>query len=209
MASRRKRPDRSLEDKVKERIREDIRRAAALMAALAENDGLVDTIGAAAETCAKAIQMGGKVLFAGNGGSAADAQHLAAELVGKLGRDRPALPAISLTTDTSNLTAIANDYGYDHVFERQVEALGQRGDVLIGISTSGNSANIIRALEAAGRQGLARVGLSGVSGGKMAGLCDHIICIPSDDTQKIQEGHIVVGHILCALLEGAMFPGNG
>jgi D-sedoheptulose 7-phosphate isomerase len=165
-------------------------------------------ITAAAEMLIASFRSGGKLLLCGNGGSAADCQHIAAEFVSALSHDRPraALGAIALTTDTSFLTANANDFGFDQVFDRQVEALGRRGDVLIGITTSGNSANVLRALERAKREGIATVVLTGESGGKAAPLADVAVKVPSGDTQHIQETHIAVGHILCALVERAMFP---
>ncbi len=162
----------------------------------------------AAELLIASYRNGGKLLLCGNGGSAADCQHIAAEFVSALNHDRPrpALGAIALTTDTSFLTANANDFGFEQVFDRQVEALGRRGDVLIGITTSGNSANVLRALERAKREGIATVVLTGESGGKAAPLADVAVKVPSADTQHIQETHIAVGHILCALVERALFP---
>ncbi len=161
----------------------------------------------AAELLIASFRNGGKLLLCGNGGSAADCQHIAAEFVSALNHDRPraALGAIALTTDTSFLTANANDFGFEQVFDRQVEALGRRGDVLIGITTSGNSANVLRALERAKREGIATVVLTGESGGKAAPLADVAVKVPSADTQHIQETHIAVGHILCALVERALF----
>lgn len=165
-------------------------------------------VAAGAERLVASYRGGGKVLFCGNGGSAADCQHLAAELVSALNHDRPrpALGAIALTTDTSFLTANANDFGFEHVFERQVEALGRKGDVLVAISTSGNSPNVLRALERARAQGMATVLLTGRSGGKGAPLADVAVKVPSDETQHIQEVHIAVGHLLCALVEDALYP---
>ena len=162
----------------------------------------------AASLLVAAYRGGGKVLFCGNGGSAADCQHLAAELVSALNHDRPraALGAIALTTDTSFLTANANDFGFEHIFERQVEALGRGGDVLIAISTSGESANVVRALAYARRAGISTILLSGKNGGAAAALADLEIRIPSDDTQLIQECHISVGHLLCQLVERELFP---
>jgi len=176
----------------------------ALAQAMRDDPALAGTVTAIAGACADSIKEGGKVLFCGNGGSAADSQHLAAELVGKLMFDRPGLPAIALTTDTSALTAIGNDYGFERIFARQVDALGRRGDVLVGISTSGNSANIKAALATARERGLVTVGLTGGSGGTMAPLCDHLVVVPSAETQKIQEGHILIGHVICALIESAI-----
>jgi len=143
------------------------------------------------------IKAGKKILIFGNGGSAADAQHIAAELVGRYKTERRGLPAIALSTDTSALTAIGNDYGYDRVFDRQVEALANEGDLLIGISTSGNSANVNNALKRGKDLGCKTIGFSGKGGGEMNGLCDLNIVVPSDDTPRIQEMHIMIGHILC------------
>lgn len=148
---------------------------------------------------------GNKLLVAGNGGSAADAQHIAAEFVSRFNFDRPGLPALALTTDTSILTAVGNDYGYDQLFRRQIEANGVAGDVFMGISTSGNSPNILQALEAAKLKGITTFGLTGDSGGKMRELCDYCLCVPDGDTPRIQEAHIVIGHTLCAMVELALF----
>jgi D-sedoheptulose 7-phosphate isomerase len=164
-------------------------------------DQLVPDIEQACEMIISAIKNGKKVLLAGNGGSAADAQHIAAELSGRFVKDRRALPGIALTTDTSALTAIANDYGYEHVFSRQVEALAQEGDLFIGISTSGNSQGILNAFEAAKKINCHTLGLSGRDGGKMNGLCDLNIVVPSDTTARIQEMHILIGHILCKAVD--------
>src|SRR5579872_1271178 len=147
------------------------------------------------------LKNGKKVLLAGNGGSAADAQHIAAELSGRFVKERKALPGIALTTDTSALTSIANDYGYEHVFSRQVEALAQPGDLFIGISTSGNSQGILKALESARKLNCKTLGLSGRDGGKMNGLCDLNIIVPSNVTARIQEIHILIGHILCKAVD--------
>jgi D-sedoheptulose 7-phosphate isomerase len=160
-------------------------------------DSLVPHIEQACRMINKTILQGGKVLIAGNGGSAADAQHIAAELSGRFLKDRKGLPGIALTTDTSAITSIANDYGYAYVFSRQVEALGRPGDLFIGISTSGNSEGILNAFTAAKEAGCATLGLSGRDGGKMNELCDLNIVIPSDITARIQEMHITIGHILC------------
>ena len=149
------------------------------------------------------LQGGGKILLCGNGGSAADAQHIAAELTGRYKTERRGLPAVALTTDTSALTAIGNDYGYDRVFERQVEALATERDLLIGISTSGNSANVLNALDRANALGCVTLGFSGRGGGAMNERCDLNIVIPSDDTPRIQEMHILVGHILCEMVDQA------
>ncbi|HEX6779709.1 MAG TPA: D-sedoheptulose 7-phosphate isomerase [Ktedonobacterales bacterium] len=158
-----------------------------------------------AETLIRAIRRGNKVLLFGNGGSAADAQHIAAELVGRYYLDRPALPAQALTVNTSSLTAIANDYDYDQIFSRQFDAFGQAGDVAIGISTSGNSRNVLKAFRAAKRKDMITVGMTGESGGQFKAEVDYCICVPSSDTPRIQEAHILVGHILSELVEEAIF----
>jgi D-sedoheptulose 7-phosphate isomerase len=159
-----------------------------------------------AETIAHGLRNGKKTLFFGNGGSAADAQHLAAELVGRFGGDRSALPGIALTTDTSILTAIGNDYGYDRVFSRQIEALGQAGDTAIGISTSGNSPSVLNAIDVARSKGLFTVGLTGETGGKMKDRCEVLFRVPSRQTPRIQETHILLGHIICELVDRELFP---
>ena len=158
-------------------------------------------IASAGELCGNALAQGQHIYLCGNGGSAADAQHIAAELIGRFVNDRRALPAIALTTDTSALTAIGNDYGYDEVFSRQVEGLCREGDVLIAISTSGNSGNILKAVDAAHRAGASVIGLSGKSGGALDTKCDVSLVVPSDVTARIQEMHIVIGHLICALVE--------
>jgi len=166
---------------------------------------LIAVVESIAALIVETYRNGGKVLLAGNGGSAADAQHIAAELVSRFTFDRPALPAMALTTDTSILTAISNDYGYDSLFSRQLEASAKPGDVFIAISTSGNSPNIVRALKTANDIGVAAVGLTGATGGEMADLCRYCVNIPSTDTPRIQEGHITIGHILCANTERVLF----
>ena len=157
----------------------------------------------AAQLMVQTLQNGRKILLCGNGGSAADAQHIAAELTGRYKTERRGLPAIALTTDTSALTAIANDFGYDKVFSRQVEALANQGDLLIGISTSGNSLNILLALEQAKSIGCTTLGLTGNSGGKMNALCDINLVVPSNNTPRIQEMHILFGHILCQIVDAS------
>jgi len=156
----------------------------------------------------RSLQNGGKILFCGNGGSAADCQHLAAELVGRFERERRGLSAIALTTDTSILTSVGNDYGFDRIFERQVEALGRPGDVLIGMSTSGRSPNVILALRKARAMGLVTVGFCGADTGPLGEAADEILSIPADRTLLIQEGHIAVGHVLCDRVEAAFVSGN-
>jgi D-sedoheptulose 7-phosphate isomerase len=158
-----------------------------------------------AERLIEAFTTGKKALLCGNGGSAADAQHIAAEFVGKFYFDRPALPAQALTVNTSSLTAIGNDYAFDQVFSRQIEAFGSPGDVCVGISTSGNSRNVVEAFHAAQRKGIITVALTGATGGEMATAADYCIRIPSTDTPRIQEHHILVGHIICELVEQALF----
>ena len=166
-------------------------------------DGQTREIEAACQTMVSTLMKGNKVLLAGNGGSAADAQHIAAELSGRFVKERKALPGIALTVDSSALTSIANDYGYEHVFSRQLEALAQPGDLFIGISTSGNSQGILNALETARAIGCKTLGLSGRNGGKMTGLCDLNIIVPSEITARIQEMHILIGHILCKAVDDA------
>jgi len=153
------------------------------------------------DVCENAIRDGGKILFFGNGGSASDAQHLATELTARYITDRKAIAAIALTTDTSALTAIGNDMGFEKIFARQVEALGRKGDVAVGISTSGNSANVLEALKTARGMGIVTVGLTGGEGGKMPGLCDIVLAVPSKTTARIQEMHITLGQMLCGALE--------
>jgi D-sedoheptulose 7-phosphate isomerase len=177
-----------------------------LMARLCTDVILIAAIETVTHRAAEALRAGHTILLAGNGGSAADAQHIAAELVGRFAYDRPGLAAIALSTDTSALTAIANDHGFDRVFARQVEALGRRGDLLIGISTSGRSPNVIAALHAARAKGLITVGLTGHNPGPMGDLCDHVLAIPSTDTPRIQEAQILVGHIMCGLIEQLLHP---
>lgn len=173
-------------------VKQELKKQAALLASVAER-------------MTQALSSGSKILFFGNGGSAADSQHLAAEFVGRFLIERRPLPALALNVNTSCVTAIGNDYGYDLVFARQVEALGQKGDVAIGISTSGNSASIIEGLRAARRLGIFTVGLTGKSGGKMKNEPDVCICVPSSETPRVQESHILIGHVLCGLVEEAMF----
>jgi D-sedoheptulose 7-phosphate isomerase len=182
-----------------------ISEAQRVMASMLADEKLLSMVEAAAEACIGCMLQKGKILLAGNGGSAADAQHIAGELVSRFAFDRPGLPAIALTTDTSILTAIGNDYGYENLFARQVQAHGNKGDVFIGYSTSGKSSNILRALEEARGLGLVCMGLTGNRGGPMHGLCDYLLEVPSDDTPKIQEGHLILGHILCGLVEERLF----
>ena len=165
--------------------------------------GLEAGIKKACETAVATLKAGGKILLCGNGGSAADAQHIAAELTGRYKTERGALTGIALTTDTSALTAIGNDYGYEFVFSRQLEALGREGDLLIAISTSGNSGNVLKALELAQKIGIKTIGLSGRTGGAMNELCELNLVVPSNDTPRIQEMHIMIGHIICQAIDDA------
>jgi len=159
---------------------------------------LISDVGVAMQSC---IKSGGKILLMGNGGSAADSQHIAAEIVGRFKKERKGMPAIALTTDTSILTSVGNDYGYDYIFARQIEALCRPEDLVIGITTSGNSANVVRAIEVANEIGATTVGLTGGSGGKLTALCNFNLIMPSSVTARIQEAHIFVGHSLCEILE--------
>lgn len=183
----------------------ELKQTVSVLQQVAEDEDLHDTLIAAAEKTAAALSRGRKLLVAGNGGSAADAQHLVAEFVSRLVQNRPALRAIALTTDSSILTAVGNDYGYECVFARQIEALGQDGDVFFAISTSGNSPNIVRALELARSTGMATIGLTGANGGRMPRLCDYCLRIPSSVTMKIQEAHLALEHIFCLLVEQIYF----
>jgi D-sedoheptulose 7-phosphate isomerase len=169
------------------------------------DQNLCSQIEAVAKKCINAFGKGGKILLIGNGGSAADAQHIAGEFVSRFAFDRPGLPAIALSTDTSVLTAIGNDYGFESLFERQVEALGKSGDILIAYSTSGKSKNILKALETAQRNGIVTVGMTGGNGDLMSKFCDFILRVPSLETPKIQEMHLILGHILCGLIEKSLF----
>ena len=186
-------------------IHQKILEAQQIMQAMLADAPLQAKLAQAAAACIQCLRGGGKILLAGNGGSAADAQHIAGEFVSRFAFDRPGLPAIALTTDSSILTAIGNDYGYEKLFTRQVQAHGQKGDVFIGYSTSGKSPNVLLALEEARSKGLVCIGLTGDRGGTMRELCDHLLEVPSADTPKIQEGHLVLGHILCGLVENALF----
>lgn len=179
-------------------------RSLAALQSAAQDRGLHTSVAAIAQAIEGSIRAGGKLLIAGNGGSAADAQHLAAEFLSRFLVDRRPLPAIALTTDTSVLTAVGNDYGFDHVFERQVRGLGRSGDVLLAISTSGRSPNIIRALKAAREIGLVTIGFSGANKTEMADLCGHFFAAPSRETAVIQQIHMVAGHAICALVESAL-----
>ena len=190
---------------MKSYIKDQIKKSFETKQALYENETVLTVIEQVAKKCVELYRSDKKTILAGNGGSAADAQHIAAELVGRYGFDRPSIPSLALTTDTSNLTAIGNDYGYDYVFSRQIEGMGQDGDIFIGISTSGNSKNIINAFESAKKKGILCVALVGRDGGEMAKMADIAIVIPSNSTPRIQESHILVGHIICDIIEKEIF----
>ena len=184
-------------------VKNRLQASAQLKHAMAESTA--DSIQEAVEKVIHTLRSGGKVLLCGNGGSAADSQHIAAELVGKFRLNRKGLPAIALTTDTSILTSLANDYGYEFVFQRQVEALGKKGDVLIGISTSGESMNVALAMKKAKDMGISTIALIGEKRGQIADAADIVVSVPSKETPRIQEGHITIGHILCDLVERYCF----
>ncbi len=193
---------------MKNYIINQINDSAATKKAIVENEALVNLLVEVAKACVEVYRNGKKILIAGNGGSAADAQHFAAELVGRYGFDRPSLPSIALTTDSSNLTAIGNDYGYEYVFSRQLEGLAQEGDLFIGISTSGNSQNVINAFISAAERGVTTVALVGRDGGKMASMADYAIIVPSNATPRIQESHLLIEHMLCDIIEKEIFGGG-
>ena len=190
---------------MKNLVSEQLGEGLAVLGAVAEDAALHATLTEAAEATAAALRAGRKLMIAGNGGSAADAQHLAAEFVSRLVEDRPAMRAVALTTDSSILTAIGNDYGYERTFARQIEALGQAGDVFMGISTSGRSPNVLLALELCRKMGIATIGLTGMTGGRMPPWCDFCIRIPSDATMHIQEAHLALEHIFCMMVERLYF----
>ncbi|MBS1646814.1 MAG: D-sedoheptulose 7-phosphate isomerase [Bacteroidetes bacterium] len=187
---------------IKEKIQDSIR----LKNALLNNHQVLDLVEKTAQEIIACYQQGGKVLWCGNGGSAADSQHLAAELSGRYYYDRPPLFSEALHVNTSYVTAVANDYSYDEIYARLVKAMGKKGDVLIGLSTSGNSANVIKALQVANDLGLITVGFTGETGGKMKNICKYLINIPSRDTPRIQECHMLLGHSICELVETHLFP---
>lgn len=186
-------------------IREQISESLNVKRAILESPELLSSIEQICNAGVKAYRNGGKLMFAGNGGSAADSQHLAAELVSRFYLERAGLDCLALTTNSSVLTAIGNDYCYEQVFARQIESHGRPGDIFVGISTSGNSKNIIEAIQVARDAGVTVVGLTGADGGEMKPLCDWCICIPSEDTARIQESHILIGHILCQSIEASLF----
>jgi len=190
-------------------IRSRLKESAKLKEALLDDTETIKTISKIAEVIIEVYKKGKKVILFGNGGSAADAQHLAAELVGKYYLERNPLPAIALTVNTSSLTAIGNDYSFNSVFAKQLEALGEEGDVAIGISTSGDSANVLEALKVAKGKGLITIGFTGKDGGRLKDVVNHCLHIPSDDTPRIQEGHITVGHIIREIVERGLFGSDG
>jgi D-sedoheptulose 7-phosphate isomerase len=189
-------------------LRSEIEKSIDVLRTMLGDRALHDRVEQVAELGASAIRSGHKVMFCGNGGSAADSQHLAAELVGKLSIARPGMAGLALTVDTSALTAIGNDFGYEHVFSRQLQAIGRAGDVLVGISTSGRSRNVVAAFEAARELGIRTVAMTGAARGPMAELADVWLAAPHTETQKIQEAHIVLGHAFCGMIEAAVHGGG-
>jgi len=188
------------------RVTDIMKASIAAKQSMLNSSDLVATIARVSEMLVASLQNGNKIVLFGNGGSAADAQHIAAELVGRFAYDRPALPAMALSVNSSCVTAIGNDYGFERIFSRQIEALARVGDVSVGISTSGNSPNVIKAVLTARQMGLRTVGLTGSSGGTLAKNTELCICVPSNDTPRIQECHILIGHILSELVEEEIFP---
>ena len=193
---------------MKNYIKDQIKKSYETKQNIYNDEELLNKIEEVSKVCIELYKGSNKIILAGNGGSAADAQHIAAEMVGRYGFDRPSLPSLALTTDTSALTAIGNDYGYDYVFSRQLEGMGQKGDLFIGISTSGNSVNILKAFQSAKDKGIITVALVGRDGGEMAKLADIALVVPSNSTPRIQESHILIGHILCDIIEKEIF-GDG
>ena len=190
---------------MKENIRSIIQASIDCKIALSENEELISVIERAVEIITKAFRQGNKILFCGNGGSAADAQHLAAEFTGRFYKDRQALPAEALHVNTSYLTSVANDYGFDQVYSRMINGIGKKGDVIVALSTSGNSANILNAVKTAKEKEMTVIGFTGQSGGEMKDACDLLLNVSSTDTPRIQETHILAGHIICQLVESAYF----
>jgi len=191
-------------DKIKKIIKASIDTKQSVL----QNEGLLKTIEASVDVIVNAFRNGNRVYFCGNGGSAADAQHLAAEFSGRFYTDRKALPAEALHCNTSYLTAVANDYSFDEIYSRLIDGIGEKGDVLVGLSTSGNSPNILKAFNTAKKKEMVTIGFTGKSGGELRTLCDHLINIPSTDTPRIQESHIMIGHIICQLVEEKYFTVN-
>jgi D-sedoheptulose 7-phosphate isomerase len=192
-----------------EKIKDIIKASINVKQQVLENEELLSTVEAVVDAITSSLRNGGRIYFCGNGGSAADAQHLAAEFSGRFYTDRKALPAEALHCNTSYMTAVANDYSYDVVYARLIEGIANKGDVLVGLSTSGNSGNIVKAFEVAKDKGVITVGFTGLSGGAMKSLSDYLINIPTTDTPRIQESHIMIGHIICQLVEEKIFAANG
>ncbi len=191
---------------MRDKIRHLIRESQEVKDRMLKDDSVIQTIDQIVVAICNAIRANNKILLCGNGGSAADAQHIAAELAGRFQRDRDPIPAIALHTNTSFLTAVANDYSYDVIFERALNGLGKSGDVLMGISTSGRSNNVLKALHSAREKHIVTIGLTGKDAGEMSPLCDYLIRVPSNDTPRIQEAHILIGHVICCLVEDELFP---
>ncbi|WP_421919698.1 D-sedoheptulose-7-phosphate isomerase [Marinifilum sp.] len=190
---------------MREFIRKQISESLDIKQRILDNEQLIVLIDKIASICTEVYKKGGKTLLAGNGGSAADAQHIAGEFVSRFYFDRPGIPSIALTTDTSILTAIGNDYGYEKLFSRQIQAQGNGGDMFFAISTSGNSKNLIEAIKEAKGNNIITVGLTGETGGQMVDICDFCIKVPSKETPRIQEAHILIGHIICSIVEENIF----
>lgn len=197
-----------MEDKLKKYINNQIVESISIKETILNDEKILKIISTVASLFVDTYKNDRKILFAGNGGSAADAQHIAGELVSRFYFDRPGLPAIALTTDTSILTAIGNDYSYDKIFSRQIQANGIPGDIFFGISTSGNSKNILNGIIESKKMGITSIGLTGKYGGKMKDLCDYCICVPSEETPRIQESHLLIEHIICAIVEEEIFGKN-
>jgi len=200
--------DRNIQKLIMEKIKNIIQASIDTKQQLLQNEELIKTIEKITDVITNSFKIGRRVYFCGNGGSAADAQHLAAEFSGRFYTDRKALPAEALHCNTSYLTAVANDYGYDVVYSRMIDGIGEEGDVLIGLSTSGNSVNIIKAFQVAKEKKMKTVAFTGITGGQMKSICDYLVNIPSADTPRIQESHIMVGHIICQLVEEKIFGPN-
>lgn len=194
---------------MKKYVLDNIRESLDVKSALLKDERLIDKICDVVDKCIEAYKRGNKILVCGNGGSAADAQHMVGELVGRFKMERPGIPAISLNSNVVVMTAVCNDYDYDSVFEKQLLALGNEGDILFAISTSGNSANCIKAMKAANEKEIMAIGLTGITGGTMKEYCDYLINVPSDNTPRIQEMHILVIHLICGLIEKALFGCDG
>jgi D-sedoheptulose 7-phosphate isomerase len=187
-------------------VRHNLQNSISLKQRLLDDDAVVALVSEIADVVVECYRNGGKVFFCGNGGSAADAQHLAAELSGRYYYDRPPLFAEALHVNTSYITAVANDYSYDEIYARWITAIGQKNDVLIALSTSGNSMNVVRAIEQANRNGMKTIGFTGKTGGKMGSICDLLLAIPDTDTPRIQECHMLMGHTVCEIVEASIFP---